>query len=597
MWGASLARAAINIDGSQAVRMPLDGSSPIGVPETYIPDQHDCPVPCVDYSNPHSWISYQSTIRLSHCQEPMLLQLSVTQAIDDSASSILIRSCKLTAGPVAIFNATNIENPKKANNLYPQPLTYAPACKATGTQSQDKLVLAASSGVKGNGDEVANLLESMQPFFDARDNCNERFLFASYKQTVVSIYIGDQLGKATATSALRALAGRLRTNGAVANRTIAQVCSSGRHAESVFGIFIENNGNFAVAQKTTMEWSEGKCAAEGKGEGNDEVKFRDELDIEVFEVGGGEPGADDRNSNSTVLNNNHTTISNRAVWSRLLRSSSHRKLETRATYQTCRSIKVVSGNGCDALVQRCGISSADFYQFNPKTGLCANLMPGDDICCSAGDPPAPPTVNKPGPNADGTCATHLIANGDTCDALARQYGVTIADLERWNKGKTWAWTECKSMLGGYNMCLSDGTAPLPPPQQGTECGPLVPGTVASSLGPGISLADLNPCPLKACCSNWGYCGPFPSHCDIHAPAGGGPGTTAPGFQNTCISNCGMGIRNNSGPPAAFQRVGYYESWNLQRDCLWLKAQNANTDGSYTHIHWGFAEIDPATCRY
>lgn len=58
----------------------------------------------------------------------------------------------------------------------------------------------------------------------------------------------------------------------------------------------------------------------------------------------------------------------------------------------------------------------------------------------------------------------------------------------------------------------------------------------------------------------------------------------------------MGIKNNSGPPAAFQRVGYYESWNLQRNCLWLKAKNANTDGSYTHIHWGFAEIDPVTWK-
>lgn len=31
---------------------------------------------------------------------------------------------------------------------------------------------------------------------------------------------------------------------------------------------------------------------------------------------------------------------------------------------------------------------------------------------------------------------------------------------------------------------------------------------------------------------------------------------------------------------------------MNRKCLWLKAGNANTDGSYTHIHWGFVEIDP-----
>jgi GH18 family chitinase len=48
-------------------------------------------------------------------------------------------------------------------------------------------------------------------------------------------------------------------------------------------------------------------------------------------------------------------------------------------------------------------------------------------------------------------------------------------------------------------------------------------------------------------------------------------------------------------PAKFQRIGYYESWNMNRDCLWLKAEKANT-GNYTHIHWGFAEIDPTSFK-
>ncbi|EGX88043.1 glycosyl hydrolase, family 18, putative [Cordyceps militaris CM01] len=58
----------------------------------------------------------------------------------------------------------------------------------------------------------------------------------------------------------------------------------------------------------------------------------------------------------------------------------------------------------------------------------------------------------------------------------------------------------------------------------------------------------------------------------------------------CISNCGMSIVS-SGPPAAYGRVGYYESWNFERNCLYLKAEHANTDGTYTIIHWAFMEID------
>lgn len=224
-------------------------------------------------------------------------------------------------------------------------------------------------------------------------------------------------------------------------------------------------------------------------------------------------------------------------------------------------------------------------------------MPGDRVCCSPGTPYADP---KPQPSADGTCATHDIQSGDTCQGLASRYGVSVANLERWNRGKTWAWTECSDMMAGYNMCVSDGAAPLPRPQQGAECGPLVPGTERAwararerARGGSVSLADLNPCPLKACCSNWGYCGVFPAHCEVRAPEGGGPGSKRKGEQSSCIANCGQEIRRNSGPPPSFQRIGYYESFNLWRDCLWLKAKNANTNGSYTHIHWSFADIDPA----
>src|SRR5258708_39714167 len=145
--------------------------------------------------------------------------------------------------------------------------------------------------------------------------------------------------------------------------------------------------------------------------------------------------------------------------------------------------------------------------------------------------------------------------------------------------------------GGIQHVSHEGRSPLPPPQKGTECGPVVPGT-RPPRKPFYSLNELNPCPLKACCSNWGFCGVFPSHCDVHTPPGAGPGAKLKGFQSTCISNCETKLQSRSGPPAEFQRIGYYESYNLERKCLWLKAKGANTDGTYTHIHWAFAEIDP-----
>ncbi|RYO80140.1 hypothetical protein DL764_009933 [Monosporascus ibericus] len=588
VWGASLARSAVDLNGAQVVApVTEDDPSPISDSKTYYPDQFDCPLPCADYSNTHSWTPYFSLDRLRRCEEPMLLQFSVSHPLDDPDTTVLIRSCTLRSVSVADSNAgvaatgVRVENPKKSQELLDASLDIAPACAVTGKELQENLSLSASgSGGKGSGGEIARLLEGMQRFFDAEDNCDESFLFAYYRQTVASVYIGPGLGKPTIGSAMKALAARLQTGDSIPSRTVAQLCNRGRQPERVFGVSIDTTGDLAGVQKTVWDWSQGDCAAD-----RELVSAEVLPSIKVFDIA----GAPMRDTNETLSGNGTSEASSpsqsqKRSWFPPRRNA----IDKRAT---CKHIKVVAGDGCASLASKCGISGANFTKDNPKKDLCSTLMPGDYVCCSAGDPYTELKPDPPKAGPDGTCATHLIANGDSCAALAKKYGLTVSQIEKFNKGKTWAWTECTAMLAGYNMCLSEGTAPLPPPQQGTECGPLVPGTKPPK-DKSISLADLNPCPLKACCSNWGFCGPFAAHCEIHAPKGGGPGSKLPGFQSTCVSNCGNEIKQNSGPPAAFERIGYYESWNLGRDCLWLKAKNANNDLSYTHIHWGFAEIDP-----
>ena len=514
VWWASFVRTAVNPIGTQAVAAIIeDDAFLISDHNTYYPDQHDCPLPCVDYSNMNTWIPYLSVDRLHSCQEPMLLQFSVTQPLDDPASNIFIRSCSLESHPAVGLNATaTIENPKQTRYVFQNNVDSAPACATVGREGHDNLELLTSSDGKGYSGEVAYLLEGMQKFFDTPDNCDETFLFAYHKQTVVGIFIGAGLGKSTIESAIKALDDRLRTTGSISNHTIAQLCGSDRIPERVFGISISTTNDLATVQKTALEWSKGNCAPNG--------------DLR--------PGG---------------LLSKVKVWDIV----------------------------------------ADYYSLihnetSPASSPLRKSSYRSDLLAA------------PKPNPDGTCASHLIQSGDSCDKLAKQYTVTIADLEKWNKGKTWAWTECKDMLIGYSMCISDGLALLPPPQIGTQCGPVVPGTKRSVLNRLNSLADLNPCPLKACCSNWGYCGVFPAHCDVHAPKGGGPGTKEKGYQSTCISNCGSEIKKNGPPPQTFQRIGYYESFSLERSCLWLKAKNANTDGSYTHIHWGFGDIDSKTWK-
>lgn len=525
LWGVGLVRSAINIDGSQAVEpVTEDDPSPISDINTYHPDQYDCPLPCIDFANPHAWTPYLSVDRLKRCNEPMLLQFSVTQPLDGPDSNILIRNCTLGSHEASFQGSvSSIQNPKKTSNQYGGgSLKNSPACAIDGFEVDDKLALAKSSSGNGNGHEIAGLLESMGEFFETKDNCDENFLFAYHKQTVASVYIGPGLGKPTVGSALKSLAANLQDSGSISAYTVTQLCGRGRIPARTFGISVDATGNLAAVQKTALDWSKGICAAE-----RDLIATGNLADVKVLDIGG---------SNSTFNGARNSSLASRAA-SWLYKRDEHaaNMLDKRAT---CRHIQVSSGDSCAALATRCGISAADFTKFNPSSTLCSTLKPGDYVCCSSGTPYVSP---KPQPNADGTCATHLIVNGDSCDDLAKKNNITPADIEKFDQGKTWAWTACKDMLVGYNMCLSTGRAPLPPPQAGAECGPLVAGTKLPADNT-TSIAELNPCPLKACCSNWGFCGVFPAHCDIHAPSGGGPGTKEKGFQNTCVSNCGNKIK-------------------------------------------------------
>ncbi|KAM7210947.1 carbohydrate-binding module family 24 protein [Rhypophila decipiens] len=531
---AILGQAAINIDGEQAVEPALvseNNASPIADINTYHPDQHDCPLACTDLANTHSWITYHTVQRLNRCPEPMLIQLGagVSQLVDDPKSTILIRACSL-AGTDSQSGAS-VENPKTSNDLVLSSLEVASACMGNGTQ----LNSTSTPRVSYSGDDTANpkqtagLLEGLGAFFATRDNCDESVLFAYHNQTVAGTYIGDEFGKPTIVSAIQALV----------------------------KVFDGNNSRSAAAASTVVQLCDKSRPAERT------------FGIAIDHGGSGHHGL--ASVQRSVL-----------AWSK----------------GTCVDVKSSEALAGTRVFEIAGGVAA----FEPGASANGTNNSRPKPLAFRGKLQLPrrtkkATVNKradaPKPGSDGVCATYLIKDNDTCDKLAKQFGVTVNDIEKWNKGKTWAWTECKDMLIGYSMCLSDGLAPMPPPQEGTECGPLVPNTERPSGGSNTSIADLNPCPLKACCSNWGYCGVFPAHCDIHAPPGGGPGTKLKGFTNTCVSNCGNDIKKVSGPPATgFGRVGYYSAFNMNRKCLWLKAKNANTDGTYTHIHWAFGDIDP-----
>ncbi|KAF3003978.1 hypothetical protein E8E14_006528 [Neopestalotiopsis sp. 37M] len=256
-------------------------------------------------------------------------------------------------------------------------------------------------------------------------------------------------------------------------------------------------------------------------------------------------------------------------------------LARRADY--CKTETVIQDDSCGALVERCGITSDELTKYN-KDNLCSTLRPGQKVCCTEGD-------LQPHKSDNGTCYTYTIKDKDTCYDLGLVYSLTNDEIDGFNNGTTWGWTGCDGgLVVGLNMCLSDGYPPAPSPLENALCGPQVPGaTFDGTVQNAADLAELNPCPLNACCNIWGQCGIDKDFCTEALGPSGNPGTSPPGT-NGCISNCGTDIVNNESGPSEFLRVGYYEAFNWDRGCLHMRAGWSNTD-SYTHMHWAFGTVN------
>ncbi|KAL4739555.1 glycoside hydrolase superfamily [Aspergillus similis] len=247
----------------------------------------------------------------------------------------------------------------------------------------------------------------------------------------------------------------------------------------------------------------------------------------------------------------------------------------------CSYIQVQAGEGCWALADRCGITQEELVTYNPADGFCDTLQLDQYVCCTEGS-------LAPQPDDDGNCYVHVVQTDDLCDTIAKANRMLASDIPGYNS-LTWGWRGCDNLQLGQRICLSEGRPPFPSAVDGVVCGPQVPGTEMPKEGSTWDWAELNPCPLNACCDVWGQCGITPEFCTNTTEDGGAPGT-AETDTNGCISNCGTEITNNDTPYEFPRRIGYFEAWNLDRSCANMDVSKMTEDNYYTHVHWAFGNI-------
>lgn len=227
--------------------------------------------------------------------------------------------------------------------------------------------------------------------------------------TTVGVYAGANiLGSSVAKDLFHSFINNVQRTGiADSKASLLQVCDD-RIRDDVIGLIAASTADFTTGHHAVGRWSNGTCV--------DTSSYAETRDLKATTVVFIKPNVTPTPSNDTIFSNS-TAIGGR--W-------------RRAT--EFRTVTVDDNDDCGKLVTRCGggLTAADFYKYKPKSNLCSTLQPGQRLCCTEGELPA----IRPKQNVDGSCFSHQIKKHDGCIKVAMANGLTLKDLEDFNK-ETW----------------------------------------------------------------------------------------------------------------------------------------------------------------
>ncbi|CAG8890307.1 unnamed protein product [Penicillium egyptiacum] len=529
-------------------------ASRLGASPSYKGGNIVCPERCmISGPNPSNWSSYHSMDQLARCKETMFYSFNVYDNVDETDSLHRIFAC------TAYGNDWNDD--VKAKNAASRP----------AKEHEVNYEIGWSSHSKGSESGYRSLIKQMSDYVanGHASSGKTTMLYAEFGGVTAGLYIGNSLRSEKISSiALEALVEDTHKFDGERDSLTMQLCGPEYDSQHVFGFMATNGGTFEEIQSALQSWSSANCLDFDKS-----TNFTASAHFTAPML-------------SSIKASNSTTISAGASKSTPIHNSHKRAHHPHirsaenilVSRDQCKTQKVQQDDSCAALAKKCGISGADFTKYNSAKGFCSRLSPGQHVCCSSGSMPD----FRPKPNKDGSCATATVADGESCSTIAAANSLTNEDIESFNK-KTWGWNGCKKIFKDAVICISKGSPPMPAEVPDAECGPQVPGTKPPKDM--STLADLNPCPLNACCNTFGHCGTIDEFCtDTNT---GAPGTAKPGT-NGCISNCGTKIVKGNAP-SEYRSIGYYEGYQFNRDCLFQDA--LQIDGSqYTHLHFGFGDI-------
>lgn len=466
-----------------------------------------CPLLCTDAAaSGDGWALFPDPDSISACNDTMLLDIAIqNEAGNGQNTKLAIRAC--AADYSSDTKVLEVDDETAALCSTPNHVMLNTSMTLStshlNARSSDSFM---SQHLLAAGRQVANYLGSTKP------SCTHNTLSFSYSQSaMIGVFGGAEVHQHGLTiEALNKFLEYAEQN-SVSKTTVVQLCEGdGRGADYGIGIIAGSAINFALIQEAVKTWADGKCLSDVDG------------DAEWMKVTIRVPKAKPQSANSTEIVTSEGATSPAHILTRwalgvagLAPRAECRSIEVQAgdgcwaladrcgitqdnlkkfnprdnfcntlvigepvccstgtlpdtippgnSDGTCKTIDVISGDSCGSLASKCGLSSNEFMEVNTKENLCATLAVGQPVCCTRGDLPDLRPVPKP----DGYCFDSTIVQDDYCSTIAAKNGLTVDDLESFNKN-TWGWNGCQLLYPGTKICLSTGTPPMPAPVSVSE---------------------------------------------------------------------------------------------------------------------------------
>jgi hypothetical protein len=300
--------------------------------------------------------------------------------------NVFINDFENPAGPdtASAFTSADIET----KQVVPQ-IAWTPAA------SEDEI------GGRLVGQSIGHLQSYLANNHQASKPAERITLFGTVSGTTTGVYIGaNLLGSSIAGDLFDSFLNNVHGTGiADSKASLVQLCE-GRSGNDIFGLIAVSSAQFSTVHDAVSRWSNGSCV--------DTSSYAETREIGATTISVIKPAVAPTPSNSTG------------------------KILGRAN--ACRTIVVDDKDDCGKLVTRCGggLTAANFYKYNPSSTLCSKLMPGQPVCCTAGELPD----IRPKQNADGSCVAYQIKKDDNCSKVAIAHGLAVKDLEDFNN-ETW----------------------------------------------------------------------------------------------------------------------------------------------------------------